>query len=431
MTGQVHAVTVPGDKSISHRALLIAALAPGSSTIRGLPEGRDVRNTASALAAMGVAIDWERDTGRAVVTPPSCWPVEPLHLDCGNSGTSARLLAGLTAGLGVPARIDGDHSLRSRPMDRVVYPLQAMGARIRYAAERDRLPIEMEARLSGSLRVLRYRARVSSAQVKSALVLAALADGVEFELWEPGRSRDHTERLLEHLGVPLSFGPGDAGSHLKLDAGGLSGLRTLDLRIPGDPSSAAFLITAAVLGGRRLRVDDVLLNPTRIGFLHMLEQMGVDVEIDPGDDRAGEPVGTVSVAGGLLRGVQIGAQHVPSLVDEIPLLAVLAVYADGVTAISGAGELRVKESDRLSVIAENLKALGASVEETPDGLLIEGTPDLVPRGTVRTLGDHRIAMAFACLSSISGSEIVTDDPECVAVSYPGFWEDCAAVGAGR
>lgn len=423
-------VTVPGDKSISHRALMIAALAPGRSTIEGLPDAGDVRSTAAALVAMGVGIEWPEGSGRAVVDPPAEWPTASLRLDCGNSGTSARLLSGLLSGLGLSARIDGDPSLRSRPMDRVVYPLQAMGARISYAADHDRLPIDLDARASGGLRVLRYRSRISSAQVKSALLLAALAEGVEFEMWEPGRSRDHTERLLAHLGVPVNFGPEGQGAHLRLESEGRSGLRPLDLRIPGDPSSAAFLLGAAMLGERDLTVDDVLLNPTRTGFLDALERMGAEIEIDVGGDRAGEPVGSVSVAAGLFHGMHIGADLIPGLVDEIPLLAVLAVHAVGVTEISGAAELRLKESDRLAALAENLKAVGASVEERADGLLIQGTPDLVPRGMVRTRGDHRIAMAFGSLASIPGADIVTDHPECVAVSYPTFWDDCAAVSAG-
>jgi 3-phosphoshikimate 1-carboxyvinyltransferase len=431
LNGGRSSVTVPGDKSISHRALMIAALAPGRSTIEGLPQAGDVRSTAAALVAMGVGVDWPADSGRAIVDPPAQWTMGALHLDCGNSGTSARLLSGLVAGLGLSARIDGDPSLRSRPMDRVVYPLQAMGARISYTEDDDRLPIELEARASGGLRVLRYRARIPSAQVKSALVLAALAEGVEFEMWEPGRSRDHTERLLAYLGVPLSFGPEEQGAHLRLESDGRSHLRTLDLRIPGDPSSAAFLLGAALLGERDLTVDDLLLNQTRTGFLDVLERMGAEIEIDVAADRAGEPVGSVSVAAGRYHGVRIGADLIPGLIDEIPLLAVLATRAIGETEISGAAELRLKESDRLAALAENLKAVGASVEERPDGLVIQGTPHLVPRGVIRTRGDHRIAMAFGSLAGVPGAEIVTDDRECVAVSYPTFWEDCAAVSATR
>lgn len=410
---------------------MIAALAPGISVIDGLPEAGDVRSTATALVELGVGIEWPVGAGRAVVTPPSTWPGHLVTLDCGNSGTSARLLTGLVAGLGLPARIDGDASLRSRPMDRVVYPLQAMGARITYKGDAGCLPIELEARASGNLRVLRYRARVSSAQVKSALVLAAVGAGVEFEMWEPGQSRDHTERLLAHLGVPLSFGPDGDGAHLKLDGGGRTSLQPMNVRIPGDPSSAAFLLGAALLGGRPLLVEGLMLNPTRTGYLEVLEQMGAEVEIEIQDDWAGEPVGSVFVVPGPLHGVRIVADQIPGLVDEIPLLAVLAARAHGETAICGAAELRLKESDRISALAENLKAIGGTVQERPDGLIISGNPDLVPCGTVRTRGDHRIAMAFGAISATPGSNVEFDDPACVAVSYPTFWDDCAAVQRTR
>ena len=407
---------------------MIAALAPGKSVIIGLPEAADVRSTAAALADLGVTVEWPTGSGRASVTPPTDWPGSSVKLDCGNSGTSARLLTGLVAGLGVPARVDGDASLRTRPMDRVVYPLQAMGARITYVEQTDRLPIQVEARSSGNLRVLRYRSRVSSAQIKSSLVLAALAAGVEFEMWEPGRSRDHTERLLDHLGVPLNFGPEAEGAHLRIEAKGISGLRTLDARVPGDPSSAAFLLGAGLLRGRTVTVDDLLLNPTRTGFLDVLEQMGADVEIDILCEWAGEPVGSVTVTPGPLQGVDIGADQIPGLVDEVPLIVALAARACGETRISGAGELRLKESDRLTALAENLKAIGGCVEESPDGLCITGDPGFVPRGSVRTHGDHRIAMAFGAMSVVSDSHLEFDDPSCVAVSYPEFWEACGTVG---
>ena len=431
MTDRAVSVKVPGDKSIAHRTLMIAALAPGISVIEGLPEAGDVRSTATALVELGVEIEWPVGTGRAVVTPPPIWPGHLATLDCGNSGTSARLLTGLVAGLGLPARIDGDASLRLRPMDRVVYPLQAIGARITYKGDAKCLPIELEARASGDLRVLRYRARISSAQVKSALVLAAVGAGVEFEMWEPGRSRDHTERLLAHLGVPLSFGPDGDGAQLKLDRGGRARLRPMNVRIPGDPSSAAFLLGVALLGGRALSVEGLMLNPTRTGFLEVLEQMGAEVEIEIRDDWAGEPVGSVSVVPGPLHGVRIEADQIPGLVDEIPLIAVLAARAQGETAISGAGELRLKESDRIAALVENLEAIGGTVQEKPDGLIISGKPDLVPGGIVRTHGDHRIAMAFGAISAVPGSNVEIDDPACVAVSYPTFWDDCAAVQAIR
>ena len=418
---------VPGDKSIAHRALMIAALARGESTIEGLPDAKDIRSTALALGELGVGIDWPEGGYTARVTPASTWS-RGASLECGNSGTTARLLAGLLAGLGLPARMDGDESLRARPMDRVVYPLQAMGARIQYLDSADRLPLQFEERASGSLRVLRYRSRISSAQVKTALLFAALAAGVEFEMWEPGRSRDHTERMLSYLGLPLAFGAENGGSHLLLKAGALEALQPFDVRIPGDQSSAAFLLASAILAGRPLRVVDLCLNPTRTGFLEVLEEMGVEVEIEVTGEWGGEPIGAVSVSPAPLEGARIEASRVPGLVDELPLIAVLGARARGTTEISGAGELRVKESDRLSAMAESLQAIGATAEERPDGMVISGDPQLVPRGRVRTRGDHRVAMAMGTLTVIPGAEVETDDPECVSVSYPGFWRDSATAG---
>ena len=263
--------------------------------------------------------------------------------------------------------------------------------------------------------------------MKGALVFAALGARVEFEMWEPGRTRDHTERLFSFLGLPLTFGVEGDGSHLLLDGGAIDSLQPFDVRIPGDPSSAAFLLGAAVLAGRPLSLDNLCLNPTRTAFLEVLEEMGVEVEIEATDEWCGEPVGRVSVAPASLTGVRISEEQVPRLLDELPLIAVLAARASGATEISGARELRVKESDRLAAITAGLRALGGSVEERPDGLSIDGDPALVPRGLVRTHGDHRIAMAFGTLASIEGADIDVDDRGCVRVSYPGFWEDRAAV----
>jgi len=429
-------VRVPGDKSIGHRALIVASLAPAPVAISGLPDAADVRSTAGALAASGAGIDWAAGSSRAVVTPPVAWR-QGATIDAGNSGTSARLLIGLFAGLGLAAVFDGDASLRRRPMDRIVYPLQAMGAKIEYAGEPELLPVRLAARATGHLRVLRYRSRVASAQVKSALVLAALTAGVEFEMWEPARSRDHTERLLRHLGVPIEFGPEGDGSHLRLPAGARDGLAARDLSVPSDPSSAAFLLAAGVLGGRPVSVDGLLLNETRTAYLEALELFGADVEIEPAGDVAGEPVGRVTAgpvgsgSGSGLRAIELGPAGMPALIDEIPVLAVLAARAEGVTVIRGAGELRVKESDRLVALAANLRALGVTVDERPDGLAIHGRPDLVPVGRVAAHGDHRIAMAFGVLGAVPGADVRVDDPDCVAVSFPGFWGELARLGAGR
>ncbi len=429
---------VPGDKSIGHRALIVASIAPSAVRITGLPDAADVRSTAAALSAVGADIRWPgagEGGGQdvtAVVTPPGSWRAG-RRIDCGNSGTTARLLTGLFAGLGLEVTIDGDVSLRRRPMDRVVYPLQAMGAKIEYLEADDRLPIRLAPRATGSLRVLRYRSRVASAQVKSALVLAALMAGVEFEMWEPGRSRDHTERLLARLGAPIEFGPEDEGAHLHLAPGAREEMVASDLSVPGDPSSAAFLLVAGVLGGRKVSVEGVLLNETRTAYLEVLEELGVDVEIEPAGEMMGEPVGRITArpGAGPLVAATIGPGRMAALIDEIPVLSVLASRAVGVTEIRGAEELRVKETDRLSALADNLAAVGIEAEERDDGLAIRGRPEHSPAGAISARGDHRIAMAFGALSAVPGAAVEIDDPDCAAVSYPGFWADLERIRSGR
>lgn len=423
------ALRVPGDKSIAHRGLILAALGPEAGRVRGLPTGEDVRRTASALAAAGIDVSWPRGSTEAVLTPPGAWRAR-ARIECGNSGTTARLLTGLFAGLGLAVELDGDESLRKRPMDRVVYPLQAMGARIAYVGETDRLPIALAARATGALRVLRYRSRVASAQVKSALVLAALTAEVEFEMWEPARSRDHTERLLASLGVPIDFGPDGGGAHLHLPANARTGLRSVDLTVPGDPSSAAFLLAAGLLAGRDVDVTGLLLNETRTAFLEVMEALGADVEVEAEDIVGGESVGRVGVRSATLAAVDIGPDRIPALVDEIPVLAVLAARAAGDTLIRGAEELRVKESDRIAALVDGLRAVGFVAEERPDGLVVRGDPGHVPSGEVRTRGDHRIAMAFAALRAVPGASVRLDDEAIVTVSYPEFWDDLARVVAG-
>ena len=419
---------VPGDKSVGHRALIVAALAPGPMRVEDLPDATDVRSTARALAAVGVRVAWPEGAESARVAPPGEWR-HGASIDAGNSGTTARLLTGLFAGLGLAATIDGDASLRERPMDRVVYPLQAMGARIEYVERTERLPIRLAHRATGHLRVLRYRSRIASAQVKGALVFAALAAGVEFEMWEPARSRDHTERLLRHLGVPIEFGPEERGAHLKIPARAREHLRARAIRVPGDPSSAAFLLAAGVLAGRPVSVEGILLNETRTKYLEVLEAQGAEVEIELSGELSGEPVGKVTAGPGPrgLSAVDIGPEGMAGLIDEVPILAVLAAKAEGVTTIRGAGELRLKESDRLAALAANLSALGIEARETRDGLAIHGRPDLVPAGRVPAFGDHRIAMAFGALGAVAGADLRVDDPSCAAISYPGFWADLEKV----
>lgn len=417
---------VPGDKSISHRAALIAPLASSASVVRGLSDGADVRASVRAMQRLGAAVECEEEErGLTIRCAGGGFHVTSApRLDCGNSGTTARLLAGILAGSGVAAVLDGDPSLRSRPMRRVIYPLQAMGARIEYDGEPDRLPVRLRARATGTLRTLRHRGRVASAQVKSAVLLAGVLARVRVEVSEPALSRDHTERMLAGMGVPLAFDPGRTGAgEVRFDPsdweGALEGLR---MTVPGDPSSAAFLIGASLLGGRTVRVADVAANPGRIGFLSVLKEMGAVVDRDPAPTQGGEPRETWTVhPPDDLRAFSIGGDLIPRVIDEVPLLAVLAARARGRSEIRDAAELRVKESDRLAVLARTLEKLGVVVGERSDGLTIRGRGGRL-RGDVETRGDHRIAMAFGVLDAAGDADLRIDDRACADVSYPDFWD---------
>jgi 3-phosphoshikimate 1-carboxyvinyltransferase len=414
-------IRVPGDKSLSHRALIFAALASGRSRIRDVLLSADVHSTAGVLRALGVSVpalggDIVIDArgARALLAPH-------IDLDCGNSGTTTRLMAGVAAACAFQSRFVGDASLSKRPMKRVVRPLTAMGARIELESG-DGLPMVIH---GGALQSIRWTSETASAQVKSAILLAGVVAGVEVEVTEPSRSRDHTERMLRALGAHVEID----GTRVRVAA--MTGaLSPLDIRVPADPSSAAFLIALAVmLPSAPISVPNVCLNPTRIGFFDALRQMGADVRIDEGAEQGGEPTGTIRGAHSELAAVSVGEAQVPSMIDELPLLACVGTRARGTTVIGGAEELRVKESDRIATVVSNLRAIGATADERPDGLTVEGSQRAL-RGRVITHGDHRIAMAFGILGALPGNEIEIDDPACVAVSYPGFWDDLArATGA--
>ena len=423
-------IRVPGDKSIAHRFLILAALAEGDSVLSGMPASLDVGSTAACLRALGAAVE-DRGAGRVTVKGSTGWRSPAASLDCGNSGTTARLLAGLVAGLGVDAELGGDASLSRRPMDRVVYPLQAMGARIQYVGRRDRLPIRIEGRASGGLRALRYRPRVSSAQVRAALLLAGLTSRTDVEILDRLRPRDHTERILRSQGAPIRSEPEGEGEHIRFPASSWSdGLKPLVATVPGDLSSAAFLVVAALLSARDLTLRGVGLNPTRGGFLEVLAAMGADVETEQTEVQAGEPVGDISVSASTMHPFSIEEPLVPRLIDEIPALAVLASRIPGTSVVRGAGDLRAKESDRLALIASNLGMLGVRCEELADGLRVHGSPAPVT-GFVRTGGDHRIAMAFGALGAAPGCRVTVDDPQCADVSFPGYWEALKQVATGE
>jgi 3-phosphoshikimate 1-carboxyvinyltransferase len=422
-------IRVPGDKSICHRALILTPLAEGTSRIRGLAGGADVEATAAAMRALGASSLPPLQAGAPfeVGGPLELRSPESI-IDCGNSGTTARLLIGLVAGSPAGATLDGDDSLRRRPMARVVQPLRQAGAVVRELRETGHLPVEIAGR---ALHPIEHESEVASAQVKSALLLAGLASRVPVTVIEPGASRDHTERMLRAMGANVQTEPWQRGMRVRLDVP--SGpLKPIDMVVPGDFSSAAFWLGLAVLGGcgDEVRVEGVGLNRGRTGFLRALEAMGASFDVVETGDEAGEPVGDVVARPSALRGIEVAPEWIPSLIDEIPILACLASRAVGRTAIRGARELRVKESDRIAALHANLVALGVSSRELPDGLEIEG--DVRPlSGVVAARGDHRIAMAFGVLGAVPGNSIEVDDKACAQVSYRGFWDELRRIATPR
>jgi len=404
-------VRAPGDKSITHRSLLFAALARGPSHVGGALTSLDAKSTARVLRQLGVAISPLREGQVVTVRSRGRLRTPDRTLDCGNSGTTTRLLLGLLAGHRFRATLTGDVSLRRRPMRRVTTPLAEMGARFEERSG-DGLPLTIR---GGALRPLRYAMPVSSAQIKSALLLAGLVGEVPVDLREPGgRSRDHTERMLRAFGYEVTEREG----WIEFRPGGR--IEPFDIQVPGDPSSAAFLVGAAVLAeAGELRIAGVGVNPTRTGFLRVLERMGAPVAVEADDVSFGEPVADLVARPARLEGTEVAAGEIPGLIDEIPLLAVVASRAAGETVFRDVAELRVKESDRLGLIAENLRAVGGKAEVRGDDLHVEGVA-APPRGRVRTAGDHRMAMAFAVLGALPGARVAVDDMACAAVSFPGF-----------
>ena len=413
-------VQVPGDKSISHRALLFGAIAEGTTRITGLLPAEDPLSTAACLRAMGVTIS-AIEAGQPVsvegVGLDGLREPEDV-LDCGNSGTTMRLMLGLLAGrAGRHFVLTGDGSLRRRPMRRVGGPLAQMGAHISGRSGGNLAPLAIQGQ---QLRGATIRTPVASAQVKSALLLAALTATGDTTVIEPVQSRDHSERMLRAFGAQLSVG-GPGLTEVTVTPG--ASLRGQDVIVPGDISSAAFwLVAGAITPGADLTVQNVGLNPSRTGVLDVLKQMGARIELLNGREVAGEPVGDLRVTHGPLQAFTIGADLIPRLVDEIPVLAVAACYAEGISRVSGAEELRVKETDRLAVMARQLGAMGARIEEFADGMAIEGGVAL-QGADVDSETDHRVAMSLAVAAQVAHGPTQLHRPEAAAVSYPGFWED--------
>jgi 3-phosphoshikimate 1-carboxyvinyltransferase len=408
-------IRVPGDKSISHRALLFSSLTEGSVEIEGLLEAGDTVSTMNCLKALGVEI--EKDGEKITVKGKGMRGFkEPENvLDAGNSGTTARLLAGLLAGQPFHSTLTGDRSLRKRPMERVTEPLRQMGAFINGRHNGELLPLSIR---GYDLLPVNYSLPVPSAQVKSALLIAALYSRGTSEIIDRYGTRDHTEKMLRHLGADIK----KLGKyHIRLKSPvTLKGER---LRIPGDISTAAFFIVAATLAPRgELYIEDVGINPSRIGILEVLQKMGAEIGILNRREYNNEPVADLLVKGGRrLKGTEVSAEIAPRVIDEIPALAVAALFAEGETVIRGAAELRLKESDRLESIFVELQKMGALVRELPDGLMIRGGAKLTG-ARCESHGDHRIAMALAIAALFAGSESVIDGSEAVQVSCPGFFE---------
>ena len=415
-------VRVPGDKSISHRALLFGAIAEGTTTIEGLLPAEDPISTAACLRAMGAVISPIEDGQVITVEGVGLDGLqEPGSvLDCGNSGTTMRLMLGLLAGRnGRHFVLSGDASLRRRPMQRVGQPLALMGAEVRGRDGGNLAPLAVQGRkLHGAV----VGTPVASAQVKSALLLAALTAEGKTSVIEPAPSRDHSERMLRAFGADLEVG-GEMGRHITVRPG--APLRGQHVVVPGDISSAAFwLVAGALIPGADLTIENVGLNPTRTGVLEVLDQMGARVEVLNRRDVAGEPVGDLRVVHGPLKPFHFGEEVMPRLVDEVPILSVAACFCDGESRITGAEELRVKETDRLAVMARQLKAMGADIEEHPDGLTIRGGRQL--RGTaLDSETDHRVAMSLAGAAMLATGDSTLLRSEAAAVSYPTFWEDLA------
>jgi 3-phosphoshikimate 1-carboxyvinyltransferase len=412
------AFSVPGDKSISHRALMLGALAEGQTRISGFLAGEDCLATARALAALGVRIERPSDTevrvegrGRGGLAPSSA------PLDLGNAGTAMRLMMGVLAPQSFDSTLIGDASLMRRPMERVAEPLREMGARIE--TQQGRPPVRIHG--TPHLRGITYKLPVASAQVKSALLLAGLSASGRTELTEPAPSRDHTERMLRAFGVRL---PQERGV-VSLEGG--QSLRATTVAVPADFSSAAFFLVAGVLAAvDGLRLTNIGVNPTRTGLLELLQLMGADVRVLPHPGTTGhdvEPVADIEVRAGTLRGITVPAALVPLAIDELPVFFIAAAAASGETVVRGAGELRVKESDRLAAMAAGLEVLGVEHELLPDGMRIRGRAEF-SGGVIDSLGDHRIAMAFAIAALRARAPVEIADVANVATSFPGF-EECA------
>jgi len=419
-------IRVPGDKSISHRAAMLTGLTSGGSTIERFLLSEDCLNTLRAVEELGASVNRTaavvriRGTGGVFTRPTGV-------LDLGNSGTGMRLLAGLLAGQRFASEMTGDASLRSRPMRRIKEPLELMGAKVELLGENGCAPMRIS---GGVLRGIEYELPVASAQVKSCILLAGLfADG-KTTVIEPRPTRDHTERMLKAAGIPLECD----GLRISLKGFGRAGPRFEGRKwtVPGDFSSAAFWMTAAACReGSEVEIEGVGLNPRRTAFIGVLCRMGAEIEVIAECEKEWEPAGTVRVKGGRLNGTEVGGDEISNLIDELPLVGVAGALAEGKTVIKDAGELRVKESDRIATMCAGLSALGVDVEEKPAGMIVRGASRIRGGTEVDSHGDHRIAMALAVLALFADTPVRIVNTACVSTSYPGFWDDLERMVDGR
>lgn len=404
-------VTVPGDKSITHRALILSALADGHSRVSGYSKGEDCLNTLRAIRQLGVEVREVPDG--LEVAGKGLWGLsEPGNvLDCGNSGTGLRLLAGVLAGQGFFSVLTGDASLRSRPMARIVKPLKLMGAQISGRKGGELAPLAIQGQ---ELEGLVYESPVASAQIKSCVLLAGLFAKGRTIFTEPQKSRDHTERMFAYLGIPYQ----EQGNRIEVQ--GRQSFSGKPIQVPGDMSAAAFFMVAAtIVPGSEILVPNVGLNQERTGILDLLLKMGADISVLNPRNLSGEPVGDLRVRSANLHGISIGAEMVPKTIDEFPILCVAAALADGETRINGAQELRVKETDRIKAMATELQRMNVAIKEEPDGLIIQGN-EVLKGAACRSYGDHRVAMSLAVAGLVANAPVSVDDVDCIETSFPGF-----------
>jgi 3-phosphoshikimate 1-carboxyvinyltransferase len=407
-------IKVPGDKSISHRAVMFGSIAEGTTQIENFLPGEDCLSTISCFQKLGVEIN--RNGNEVTVSGNGINGLKPPEetLDVGNSGTTIRLMMGILSGLPFESRLEGDESIARRPMTRVTVPLSKMGARIEGKNNGEFTPLIVK---GGKLSGITYQLPVASAQVKSAVLLAGLQAEGDTVVVEPVKTRDHTERMITQFGGIVER----TGDSVKVVGG--QTLKAANINIPGDISSAAFfLVAGAILPGSDIMLKNVGLNPTRTGIIDVLEAMGADVRIEPYDQEAAEPAGDIRIKYSKLNAATIEGDLIPRLIDEIPVIALLATQAEGKTVIKDAGELKVKETNRIDTVVNELKKLGANIEATEDGMIIYGQQNLIG-GTVSAYGDHRIGMMLSIAALLCKKDVVLEQSEAVAVSYPGFFDD--------